>query len=72
MPLKEAKVAVKFYASDLGLSTDAQAKLILLVGSRYNEETGEVKLVSARYPSAEMNKEYLNLLLIRLVKEAKQ
>ena len=71
MPIREAKVAVKFNANDLGLSNDAQAKLILLVGSRYNDETGEVKLVSTRYPSAEMNKEYLNLLLIRLVKEAK-
>eukprot|EP00729_Bicosta_minor_P008606 gene8606-6339_t len=72
MPIKEAKVAVKFYTGDLGLAEAAESKLVELVGPRYNPATGEVKLVSGRYPSTEMNKEYLKIILARLVREAKK
>lgn len=72
MPIKESKVAVKFYMSDLGLSEVVENKLVTLVGPRYNAETGEVKIVSGRYPSSEMNKEYLTMVLVRLVRESKK
>jgi len=72
MPVKESKVAVKFYISDLGLAEAVESKLVELVGPRYNAGTGEVKMVSGRYPSSDMNKEYLKMILVRLVREAKK
>jgi hypothetical protein len=70
-PLKDIKIILKFFANDLGLDAAAEEKLVALVGTRYDPVTGEVRLVSARYPTAEMNKEYLKVLLTRLVREAK-
>lgn len=72
MPIKESKVSVRFFTKDLGLPSAAESKLVELVGPRYDAGTGEVRIVCGRYPTAEMNKEYLNVLLVRLVREAKK
>eukprot|EP00041_Stephanoeca_diplocostata_P007514 m.106720 g.106720 ORF g.106720 m.106720 type:complete len:343 (-) comp16913_c0_seq9:2981-4009(-) len=67
-----AKVVLKVNVNDLvNLSDAAKDRLIALVGPRFDGETGVIRMVSARFPSAEMNREYLKQLLVKLVKEAK-
>ena len=58
--------------AELKLSEAAEAKLLALATTRYTLGNDELKLVSARFPSSEMNKEYLKGLLGRLVTEARK
>lgn len=68
---RERKVVLKVKVVDLGLDAPATAKLIALVGHRYTPDTDILKLVGRRYPTAEMNKEYLKQLLTNIVVESK-
>ena len=54
----------------LPLDEHARDKLIRLVGERYNEETGEILLVSDRCPYRGQNEDYCKYLLTALLHES--
>merc|ERR1712083_1274276 len=52
------------------LDEHARDKLIRLVGTRYNEETGEILLVADRCPYRGQNEDYCKYLLTALYHES--
>ena len=52
------------------LDEHARDKLIRLVGERYNEESGEILLVSDRCPYRGQNEDYCKYLLTALLHES--
>ena len=56
--------------ADLKMDKHGERKFKLLVGDRYNRETGEVTLVVGQCPTRQQNKEYAYYLLTTLYHEA--
>ncbi|KAK4946404.1 37S ribosomal protein S24, mitochondrial [Elasticomyces elasticus] len=66
------KVVVQFCTKDLPNLNEAQrAKLIKLVGPRYNPDTDMVKMSCEKFEAAAQNKRYLGDLVNKLLDEAK-
>ncbi|EGD74994.1 hypothetical protein PTSG_07217 [Salpingoeca rosetta] len=65
------KVILTAKVSQLGLNAAEREKLLQLVGSRYRAATDTLKLVGRRYPTREMNLQYVKDLITVLVAEAK-
>ena len=42
--------------NDLGLTTEEQDRMAVLVGPRYNHQKGEIKLVAEKFPNRIENK----------------
>ena len=63
-------VQIRINIKSLPLDEHARDKLIRLVGRRYNEETGEIKLVSDRCPYRGQNEDYCKYLLTALLHES--
>jgi len=63
-------VQIKINIKSLPLDDHAKDKLIRLVGDRYNEETGEILLVSDRCPYRGQNEDYCKYLLTALLHES--
>ena len=63
-------VQIRINIKSLPLDEHARDKLIRLVGDRYNEETGEIKLVSDRCPYRGQNEDYCKYLLTALLHES--
>ncbi len=66
------KVTLRVQVTDLGLEPEAIEKLCILAGPRYKSKHGELKLVGKRYPTKELNKQYLKQLLATLITESKK
>eukprot|EP00039_Didymoeca_costata_P019204 m.336624 g.336624 ORF g.336624 m.336624 type:complete len:304 (-) comp17909_c0_seq1:24-935(-) len=69
---RQKKIIMKFYLSDLRLAPHEAENLVALVGTRYCQQTDEIKLMCERFPKAAQNKEYLKNLLFKLLKEAQK
>ena len=63
-------VQIRINIKALPLDEHARDKLIRLVGERYNEETGEIMLVSDRCPYRGQNEDYCKYLLTALLHES--
>ena len=63
-------VQIRINIKSLPLDEHARDKLIRLVGRRYNEETGEIQLVSDRCPYRGQNEDYCKYLLTALLHES--
>ena len=63
-------VQIRINIKSLPLDEHARDKLIRLVGRRYDEETGEIKLVSDRCPYRGQNEDYCKYLLTALLHES--
>ena len=63
-------VQIRINIKALPLDEHARDKLIRLVGERYNEETGEIFLVSDRCPYRGQNEDYCKYLLTALLHES--
>ena len=63
-------VQIRINIKSLPLDEHAKDKLIRLVGERYNEETGEILLVSDRCPYRGQNEDYCKYLLTALLHES--
>ena len=63
-------VQIRINIKSLPLDDHARDKLIRLVGRRYNEETGEIQLVSDRCPYRGQNEDYCKYLLTALLHES--
>ena len=69
----EYKVTLKVYLNDLPLKTDLEKKIFhQIVGSRYIETFGELRLSSNQFASRIENKRHLTSMLNRIVSGAKQ
>lgn len=66
------KVSLHVKMQDLGLTLEEEARLLVLVGPRYDRKKREIKLVSDRFPSRVENKRYLVYLLENLLLEARK
>jgi len=65
-------VKLQVNLSDLDLDKHGERKFKLLVGDRYNSETGEFTLTTGQCPTRAQNKEYAYYLLATLYEEAKK
>ena len=63
-------VQIRINIKSLPLDEHSRDKLIRLVGRRYNEETGEIQLVSDRCPYRGQNEDYCKYLLTALLHES--
>jgi len=63
-------VQLRINIKSLPLDEHARDKLIRLVGTRYNEETGEILLVADRCPYRGQNEDYCKYLLTALLHES--
>merc|ERR1711874_430391 len=63
-------VQLRVNINSLPMDDHARDKLIRLVGSRYNEETGEILLTSDRCPYRGQNEGYCKFLLRALFSES--
>eukprot|EP00246_Nothoceros_aenigmaticus_P016825 TRINITY_DN7862_c0_g1_i2.p1 TRINITY_DN7862_c0_g1~~TRINITY_DN7862_c0_g1_i2.p1 ORF type:complete len:123 (-),score=22.08 TRINITY_DN7862_c0_g1_i2:149-517(-) len=66
------KVSAAVYVKELGLSRHAKARLLALVGKRYNRNKDELTIISERYEHREENRKDVLRTLVALMKEAKQ
>lgn len=63
-------VKIQVHLKDLKLDDHAHRKFVLMVGDRYNPNTGELTLVVEKCPTRKQNKEYGFYLLSALYHEA--
>jgi len=70
---REAKIVLKVTVADLRLSDLEKSYFLeLATTNRYSENKDELRLVGNRFPTSEMNREYLRQLLTHLVVESKK
>lgn len=66
------KVSAAVYVKELGLRRDAKARLLAMVGKRYNRSKDELTITSERYEHREENRKDVLRTLVELIKEAKR
>eukprot|EP00850_Spirogloea_muscicola_P023303 SM000345S12844 [mRNA] locus=s345:86149:87326:- [translate_table: standard] len=65
------KVKVMVHVKELGLSTLARARLLALVGRRYNPARDALTIISERYAAREENRKDVLRILVALIDEAR-